>query len=314
MNKFLIKTILFVLLLLITILFVFSRADGYTDPFYLRFTTPQQSSLILGTSRAAQGIQPQTLNKFLKRNDIFNYSFTIAHSPYGPAYLNSIKKKLNHDTKNGIFILTIDPWSISSQGENPNDTCNFREQNLVIGKLRWVNMNPNIPYLMKYYNEPYKKLIFNPITSINTNNNVWTDIMYLHRNGWLEITIQMDSASVSERIKGKIKAYKEQILPLNKYSSKRLKYFIKTIDFLKDHGEVYIVRLPIHPQMMQLDDSLIPEFDEIMTKISSDKNVPYLNLTNKNETFRYTDGNHLYKDSGAIVTKLISDWIQEQRR
>ena len=63
-------------------------ANGRIDPFYLLFTTPAQHSLILGNSRAAQGIVPSIVGASLEPLDFqgepFNYSFTLSTSPYGP--------------------------------------------------------------------------------------------------------------------------------------------------------------------------------------------------------------------------------------
>src|SRR4051812_33254984 len=82
-------------------------SNGKSDYFYLRFTTPPQPSLILGTSRAAQGLQPSVFNEsnlaFAK--PMFNFSFANNISPYGPIYLNAIKKKVSTASKNGLFIL-----------------------------------------------------------------------------------------------------------------------------------------------------------------------------------------------------------------
>ena len=66
---------------------IFIQVDGNTDPYYKRFTTPTNNSLILGVSKAAQGLQPQVFNNILNRKDLFNYSFTISSSPYGKLYL-----------------------------------------------------------------------------------------------------------------------------------------------------------------------------------------------------------------------------------
>jgi len=82
MKKFIIKTAIFSFLTLSCFLFVLSRADGNTDPFYIRFTTPKQASLILGTSRAAQGLQPAVINE-IGKTQLFNYAFTLGQSPFG---------------------------------------------------------------------------------------------------------------------------------------------------------------------------------------------------------------------------------------
>ncbi len=279
-------------------LLLFSEANGNIDPYYVHFTTPRQTSLILGTSRAAQGIQPQILNKIFNRNDFYNYSFTIFHSPYGPTYLKSIKKKIKKKSKDGIFIITVDPWSISSECTDPNDTSSFRELQLCLAKIKFPNYKPNIEYLLKDFNINYKNLLYNKDTSI-----------HLHANGWLEVNLKMDSVSQNKRIKDKIRIYKNDILPSFKFSKKRLEYLNKTIKTLKKHGLVYLIRLPVHPDMMKIDEQLMPSFTKIMKKVSFDENVEYIDLTNLNDSFSYTDGNHIYKKSGKKLTEIIANTI-----
>ena len=142
MKTFIVKTFIFLILVITIFIIILSKADGYTDPFYLRFTTPKQNNLILGTSRSAQGLMPIVFEEILHKT-FFNYSFTIAHSPFGPVYFNSIKKKLNSQIKNGIFIVTVDPWSISQKGDHPNDTTKFEENKLELANIKLVNIYPN---------------------------------------------------------------------------------------------------------------------------------------------------------------------------
>ena len=302
MRRFLLQTLLFLIAISISVYLVLLKVGGYIDPYYLRFTSHKQSSLILGTSRAAQGLQPSVLNKILNRSDIYNYSFSIDASPFGPIYFNSIKTKMNPKTKNGIFILAVDPWSISSKCENPNDTNSFGESKLQLATTKFVNLNPNILYLLKNYNQPLYKLLFTSKESL-----------CLHSDGWLEVSINMDNKSVQDRLSEKIVFYSKYYCPIYKFSTMRLKYFIKTIYFLNQYGKVYLVRLPIHPLMMKLDNDLVPDFDEKIRTISSLTSSPYLNLTILNPNLVYTDGNHLYKESGSLVSKLIAEWILDER-
>ena len=181
---------------------VFFCADGHTDAFYLRFASPRQSSLILGTSRAAQGINPSAMNSILQNNNIYNFSFSVAHSPYGPVYLESIKRKIKMNAKNGIFILTVDPWSISCEYGNPEDSLTFRERGLALGKIKIVDMCPNIPYLIISYNQPYINLLLYKKDNAEL----------LHENGWLEINVPMDSISVAKRTRIKIEHYKKTVV------------------------------------------------------------------------------------------------------
>ena len=92
---------------------------GGVDAFYGRFASPAAGSLVLGTSRAAQGIRPAVLAARLAgqfEGPLLNYAFTLTHSPYGPAYLASIRRKLRPGVRHGLFIVAVDPWSLSAAG------------------------------------------------------------------------------------------------------------------------------------------------------------------------------------------------------
>lgn len=300
MKNFIKKTLLFIIPIFISILSISFLADGYTDPFYIRFTTPKQKNFIIGTSRAAQGLQPEIFNNILK-TDMYNYAFTIEHSPFGKVYYESIIKKHNKD-KNGIFIIAIDPWSISSFCKNPNDLTQFRENELCLDNTKNVCLYPNFEYLYKNLKGKYKDMLMPPSKN-----------MFLHNNGWLEIKdIPMDSISVNKRILSKIKTYRTEHLPYTKFSQVRLNYLLQTIKYFKNYGKVYLVRLPIHNSMMEIEEELMPDFDSVIKDaiVLSDD---YLDLTVYNKVYNYTDGNHLHKTSGKMVSELIANWIMNNK-
>lgn len=280
--------------------FVFYQADGYTDPFYARFTSPAQSSLIIGTSKAAQGLRPDVLNKTLP-DPIYNFAFTIAHSPFGPAYLNGIKQKLSQSdiAKRGIFIVTVDAWSISDANVDPNDETQFDENKSFLNKLTTVSSKPNIPYLLGFYKNKFAK-IFDRDT-----------VAYLHDDGWLEINTRMDAKTVGIRIQNKAESMKERITRYQ-LSETRLSYLHKTITYLQERGSVYIVTLPVHPELTKIDAAVIPNFKELMYKLSRETRAPFLDLSQENKDYIYTDGIHLYKDSAALVSDKIGSWIKQE--
>lgn len=298
MKKFLLQSTLFSIASIIPIYFVLSKANGYTDPYYLRFTTPQQKSLILGTSRSAQAIRPDVLNKILSRKDLYNFSFTVASSSYGPVYFNTIKKKLLNTSHDGIFIVAVDPWSISNMCNPPDEISKFPENNMALGKTYFMNLNPNIQYLL----DNYDKSFFNLLSSKKGD-------LYLHEDGWLEITMNLDSLTREKRLIAKVKEYKEEHLKKYKYSSVRMFYLKETIKYLKEHGKVFIVRLPIHPKMQEIEDVLMNDFNEKMQNVSTELNVNYLDMTNENEQYEYSDGTHIYKPASEKVSKKIGEWI-----
>lgn len=278
-------------------------AGGKIDPFYQRFTTPLQKSLILGTSRAAQGILPEVINNGFRDTDlelpIYNFAFTNLHSPYGSAYLKAIKVKLDPKTKNGLFILSVDPWSLSVRNEGDEEPI-FREKKLVLGNINCYTCYPNFDYLFRFYDKTWGRIIWDHFTNKE---------MVLQKNGWLEVTIPMDEKSIQKRTREKIYQYQYSQFPTVHFSQKRIAYLSKIIDFLKLHGTVYLVRIPVIKEILNIENNLVPDFDEQMHRLATSREVVYFNLMEQTNSLIFTDGNHLYKDSAKEFSEMIVDEI-----
>lgn len=297
MKKFFIQIFIFFLILSFSLLWVFSKVDGYTDSYYLRFTTPEQTSMILGVSKSAQGLRPEVFNKVLDRNDMFNYSFNAFISPYGKTYFESIKKKLKCETKDGIFILTLDVWSLGSQTNNPNDSSNFREIDLCLNN-NFVSLNPNVPYMINYYKGKYIDIFRSSQRKIK-----------LHNDGWLEVNVAMDSLSRAQRLDNSVEHYNKIYTPFWKYSSLRLNYLSKTIEYLKKHGKVYLIRLPVHNRLLELENKIISDLDDKINNLADFHNVDYLSFVDSSSNYIYTDGIHLGQESSVEISNKIAKWI-----
>jgi len=256
--------------------------------------------MIIGTSRAAQGLQPEVFQPILSE-DIYNYAFTVSHSPFGEVYYNSIKRKHNKQT-GGLFIVTIDPWSISSSCMPVNAQNEFREKGKFVDKTTVVDLNPNIFYLLNSFSGNYLDVLIGKKSHV-----------FLHNDGWLEVKgIPMDSASMAQRRKKKLAAYRNNKLPNYNFSSTRLDYLIKTVTYLKQYGDVYLVRLPVHESMLSIENELMPRFDDKISKAIQLADG-YLDMTPNNMNYIFTDGNHLHKSSGVHASKAIANWILRRK-
>ena len=303
MKKFVIEIVLpIVVTSTLLWVFVIFQANGKTDPFYLRFTGEPTKNLILGTSRAAQGVQPQPLSSILGK-DFYNFSFTVAHSPFGSVYKKAIRSKLDTTVTNQIFIIAVDPWSISSKCENPNDSSAFREKSLCLAHVNSFCSTPNVEYIRKS---------LTPIEAIRPYIKRGQAQMMLHPNGWLEVNVSMEMSEVQTRIKNKMQTYRNRNLPVYRFSDVRNNSLLRLVKWLKSYGEVYLVRLPIHEEMLNIEDELMPNFKGIIQP-SIDVSDGYFDMTKLKTKFRYTDGNHLYKDSAFEVSELIGEWIKERQ-
>ena len=300
MKQFLIRIGLLSLTSLLGLYFLFLSVDGYDDAYYLRFTSPQQSSLILGTSRAAQGLNPQYLNQELNRKDIYNYAFSVEDSPYGPIYLRSIQQKVDPKSRDGIFIICVDAWSLSCRNGHPEDSSSFREVESFLDHTRWVNYRPNVHYMLTSYPKPYYELLMESEKEV-----------FLHDNGWLEINVPMDSALIARRTAGKAADYLKYNLPVYRYSQTRWNYLGKTIQWLSQHGEVFLVRLPVSSTLYAIDEELFPGFSDSVQLFAQQEGVTFIDFSDRRDEYVYTDGNHLSKESAITLSIGLARLIRQ---
>lgn len=310
MKEFLRRLGLFALLPLFVAALTFMKADGRTDPYYLRFTTPRASSLILGTSRAAQGVQPQVLDSALRANGklvrSFNYSFAIGLSNYGPVYLRSVLKKLEPTGTDGIFVLTVDPWGLagregSTEGYEGEDDWSF------LASMDLVNMDPNIEYLLTEYDKPLLRIIL-PDPRVDAGK------LTLHKDGWLDVAVPMAPEDIEERTLNKLNEYRTERVPGQALSAMRLGYLSLLVDTLKQHGTVLLVRLPVGARMRALEDSLAPNFNAVMDKMARSKGSNYLDMTQDERDWTFIDGHHLASSSGSDATIAIAQALLSSRQ
>ena len=258
------------------------------DAFYTRFTTPPAGSLVLGTSRAAQAVQPAVLQAQLGARyagQWLNYAFTLGESPYGPAYVRSIQRKLAADTRRGLFVLAVDPWALSlTESEQPGEAVVFSEDQGMIGQMHLVNQNPNPEYLGRFLHRPLYQLL-----RPDTNN-----VQHLHLDGWLEIDLPApaaDTALLHQRTVNKLANYRA-MAARSHLSAARLASLRQLIFLLKSHGQVVLARLPTGPEMVVLEAQYQPRFDALMQQTAAAQGVPYLNYIHQN--YPTNDGNHLW--------------------
>jgi hypothetical protein len=305
--KFLIRILLFSTPLGIAVVLIFLLEGGYSDPYYQRFTTPRKHSLIIGNSRAAQGLIPTVMNELLNadyKTAVYNYSFTVNNSAFGKVYLESIKNKIVTDGREGFFVVTVDPWSISVESDNPENESLFPENNNFLANIEDVSANPNFSYLLKYYQDPYYNILLRRFRPSH---------MRLHEDGWLEVSVKMDSMSVRKRIVNKLKVYRENARS-SRFSARRFHYLQETIKELQSHGDVFLVRLPVYKEILKIENLLMPDFNTRIDSLTKVNNVLYLDMSNTGEKFEFTDGNHLYKTSSKTVSEIVAQWIVKSNR
>jgi hypothetical protein len=268
----------------------------YLDAFYARFTSPPASSLVLGTSRAAQGIKPAVLTARLGQRyagPLLNYAFTLSESPYGPGYLSSVQRKLAPGTHHGLFVLAVDPWSLSMpKTALKTQPLVFPEAKSMVSQLRNVSQNPNFDYLARYLRQPFYQVLLHDTSGVER----------LHPDGWLEIALpppSADTARLRQRETEKLATYRP--LAASSYlSAARCQSLRQLIAFLKPHGQVVLVRIPTGAAMAALEQQYQPNFDQRMRQFG----VPYLNYID--QRYPTNDGNHLHRSAAAQFSQRLA--------
>lgn len=298
MKKFLLKIALFTVIIVAIILFILKKYSGYVDYFYGKVSSPSQTSLIIGDSRSFQGIQPRIIDSAMAKKfelPILNFSFTIKQMAYGDAWLKTIKKKVNPKTKNGLFILSVHPWVLSERDEDDFKNGKYYEVDLPPNNLHFVNLNPNIEYFFKDYEYFHFKAMIKKISTV-------------HDDGWLEENnIATDSVTLNKWKSTQIELYGKFAKKWKK-SSYRVDKLNEIISFLKQHGRVVMVRMPVSKEILAIESNYWKNFDQEIMSLAKNQSISYFSYSNS-EGYNQYDGLHLNKNNGKKFTQTLCDSI-----
>jgi len=277
-----------------------SFADGNIDDNYMHFAVEKPHNIILGDSRGSQAVLPSVLKGKLHLK-FDNFALNVVQSPYGPVYFEALKRKIHPDTKNGVFILTVDPWNLSLNN-TIKELKNFPEEHSPLKNMYFYDKSPNYEYLLKNYSRSWFK-IYTEREELGRSNT------FLHKDGWLEVNVIMQKDSLAKRELEKEKFFGEDVAKTQSISKVRLTALEDIIKFLKNKGTVYLVRIPTGEKIMAIENSYAPDFTKKIKAISDKNGVRYFDFSSRSNDYEYTDGNHMYKESGKIFTSRIADSI-----
>lgn len=299
MKKFLIKIVPYCVAILVVLAILGSYADGNTDDNYMHFAVKKPQNVILGDSRGSQGVVPAVLKNKLSAN-FDNFSLNIVESPYGQVYFKALKRKLDPETKNGTFILTVSPWNLSLNKRIKKEK-DFPEEHSPLNDMYFYDRSPNYEYLLKHYTRSWFKIYTERAESGKSNT-------FLHEDGWLEVNINMQKDTVAVRTGKKEQFYKD-LANTVELSPERLKAINEMINYLRTKGRVYLVRLPTSKELIAIENKKYPHFNTLIRDLARKQNVQFFDFSANYAEYDYTDGNHLYKESSKKLSARIADSI-----
>ena len=178
----------------------------------------------------------------------------------------------------------------------------FPEEKTPPGLISFPTLSPNIEYFFGGYENVNFHLLLNKL--------VLQKKASINEGGRLVVNLPYDSAAINERVKEKLEMY-NKIRQERHFDSVRVHKLVETIDFLKQKGEVFLVRMPIAEEMLALEKTIAPEFDNLVNKLSRDHNILYLNYSCLSDKYLTNDGNHLHENYSHDFTSILANDIAQ---
>lgn len=302
MRRFLFKLFLFSVFPLLSLLGLFLLDNGTADPFYQRVIGGRKKSLVIGTSKVAQGIVPSVLNSKLDligEDQLYNFGFTVVHSPFGESYNKAIQKKVAINSDDGIFIIAVDPWSFSTSKLDPDDKSKMPDEKLFLGQLHSFSTPINLEYLLKDYSNSFYEILLRYFVK---------NSMHLMEDGWLKTTPFLEEERFPRIYNSKVKEYEEKARRME-FSDYRFSQFIDLLDFLSQKGRIFIIVMPVDSKIYEIENSIFPQLIEKVKKESDLRNIPFKDFNESDHDYKFLDGVHLLYQDAEIFSSDLADWI-----
>jgi len=311
MTKLILKSVLFCSLLGGAYFLLVDRlSQGFVDMYYPKFTQ-EAGSLIIGLSRADQGIDPQILEDRLQGDGCAMpmVNFAANQNYFGEVYHRAIQEKLGPIKGQRVFIVSVSPGSFSAPKGFGDKGIRTLDGKMAIGKAGDFTSKPNYNYIMNCYGMGlYTALI---------DDRGWANLVS-HENGWNELSLEAGSSTISRALmldwKKQNLAYYDRQLHKSEIKAHRKEWFLKTLDHLKGEGTVYLIRMPVDTEILEFETQSWPGFTAYINSISHEKKIPYFDYTQGPGTFATYDGSHLHGESAKAFTELLARDIVEHRR
>ena len=283
------------------------------------------NSMIFGTSRSAQGVNPDVLKFHAPHSgDWLNFSFNLGVSPWNEAYADAIVEKTKcsvDSTKPSFFLVFVDPWVLdekNGQGRNSwlkldwVSVCNI---NHTLYALRNTNPIDVIGFwsggdLLSIFGSSIPRQFLNLFTQGTKTD----DFQGVKPNGWLPNPKKLSLIERQAAIAEKIKWYREQNIPGNSWPNKENKEALaRVVLHLKGKfplSHITLVRPPVCDEMLELEREWFPQSNEWLNQFSAHHSVDYIDF---NEAWAdrnvddFVDAHHMSVEGANRFSKVLAE-------
>lgn len=269
------------------------KLDPTIDDWYSKVSSPRQSSLVLGTSFSNYGIDPTAMQAvgLPVEGRLYNFAFVNSLSSWGPAYFKAIEGKLDPKTKDGLFVLQVNPAGFKELVHPPRKgEEGLQESGGLLDRLWSFSGNPNWSYVVQNLDEPLWKFLWQR----------WTTNGYprVTADGWTPQTVHNQTLDLQRNFPPVMDYYRSDI-GTKAFSPLRWRYFEKTVEFLRPHGTVVLLRLPSTVEHASIEDELMPDLDARVEVFARAQGAIFLNWKGQRGDYLTSDGAHLESRSAV---------------
>ena len=313
MKLFLFKLSLLAILLVTTYAFFLHKlALGEVDDYYYKFTQNAEH-IIVGLSRANNGISPKILHEELSNPDwtmgISNFAFEKYQSAYGLTYLDAIRQKLTYKKINTLSIVCVTPGSLTAPIGMDSESIVTMDQKTILGKVTDFTSYPNYNYIINCYGESLYKVL---IPEENDNQTT------LHPDGWREFKLRSRFYNVKAKDiahwKAITLAIHSQGVSTEEKSNYRINSLVSTLKYLKSRGDVFLIRMPADSDIIAMENKQWAYFDSFIDSIAKVEEIKFLNYTKAGHSFETYDGSHLHSKSAQEFSRILAQDIMNHKK
>jgi hypothetical protein len=276
-------------------------ADGRDSLGVYKFSGPPRENLIIGTSRIAQAIRPDVLQRELGA-EFLNTGISASATSYSSIYNKTIFQRIDTSTSNGTFILTLDPWILERSIDPLTRELLFTEKGSAMDDLWPCYDEFNLQYFIQDYSYGWGNIWLSHRRDNSTVNG--------HKDGWVEVTRPLDEKSLATTKALKLESQREEA-KWRVYAPDRMQALEELLVFLQKHGKVYFVRLPVAPEFYALENSSLPNYSDLVGALQAKYNVPYFDLQPLHSEVVFNDGHHINKQYSEYITKALADSVRK---
>lgn len=275
---------------------------GRYDFYYSKFVGRHESAII-GSSRGFFGISPSTLRDNLGwSTPIHNLAITITASPFGPLYLEYLQQKIHG--RHGLFIVEVNPFTVSIRDYEDDNSVpmRLRESDWRIARVPFRILSPNLYYMAKFADTQIYRMIAWEVGALITGAPALKTVT---ADGHMAVNprANWDGQATNrwERMD-----FVENFLKWSTYSEVRIDHLDQTIQFLKSHGTVVVVRMPISAEFKEVEDRYFPKFSKFFHTVCQRNYVFGLDYIEDSGTYSTYDPNHLLFDEALRFSRRLA--------